>query len=165
MPARLAKLMAGEYPPGLYRWPSRAHPGALGRELAGSGWGGYELSGVADTDRLFAECAGVMAFPGWFGHTWEGLGDCLADLSWLTGTGHVLLWERYGLLAGADQKAWRRAYETLERAVAARIRYAVPPLYVLLRGSGPDVSPLDGTPIRVLPAVTASAGSRPRRAR
>jgi hypothetical protein len=157
--------MAGEYPPGVYRWLSRAHPGALGRELAGSGWSGYELAGVTDADRLFAGCAGIMAFPGWFGHTWEGLANCLADLSWLAGTGHVLVWERYGVLAEADAKAWRRAYETLERAVAVRIRYAVPPLYVLLRGSGPDVSPLDGTPIPVLPSVTASAGSRPRRVR
>jgi hypothetical protein len=165
MPGRLSALVEGEYQPGLYRWPSRAHPGALGRELAGSGWVGYELTGVTDVDRFFAECAATLAFPGWFGHTWEGLADCLADLSWLPGTGHVLVWERYGVLVDSDSKAWRQAYETLDRAVAARVLYAAPPLYVLLRGSGPDVSPVDGTPIRVLPAVTASAGSRPRRAR
>jgi hypothetical protein len=165
MPARLSALVEGEYPPGVYRWPSRAHPGALGRELARWGWGEYELTDVTDVDRLFVECADTLAFPSWFGHTWEGLADCLADLSWLPGTGHVLVWERYGVLVDADGKGWRRAYETLERAVAVRIRYAAPPLYVLLRGSGPDVSPVDATPIRVLPAVTASAVSRPRRAR
>jgi hypothetical protein len=168
MPARLSALVDGAYPPGVYRWPSRAHPGALGRELAGWGWSGYELSGVTDAARLFEACAGTLAFPAWFGHTWEGLADCLADLSWLSGTGHVLLWERYGVLAGVDPKAWRLAYETLERALAARVRYGSPPLFVLLRGTGPDASPVDGTPIPLLPAgnpVSGSAGSRPRRAR
>jgi len=155
MPARLAALVAGAYPPGVYRWRSRAHPGALGRELAGSGWSGYALDGVADPVRLFEECAGILTFPSWFGHTWDGLVDCLADLSWLPGTGHVLLWERYGAFA-ADGKAWRQAYEALERAVAARARYPVPPLFVLLRGSGPEVSPLDGTPIPVLPGVSST---------
>ncbi|OLE25950.1 MAG: hypothetical protein AUG44_14380 [Actinobacteria bacterium 13_1_20CM_3_71_11] len=151
-PARLAALVSGAYPPGVYRWRSRAHPGALGRELAGCGWSGYALDGVTDPVRLFEECAGIMTFPSWFGHTWAGLVDCLADLSWLPGTGHVLLWERYGAFA-ADATAWRQAYDALGRAVAARARYPVPPLFVLLRGSGPEVSPLDGTPIPVLPVA------------
>ena len=162
--ARLAAVVSGAYPPGVYRWRSRAHPGALGRELAGSGWSGYALDGVTDPVRLFEECAGIMTFPIWFGHTWTGLVDCLADLSWLPGAGHVLLWERYGLFA-ADAAAWHQAYEALERAVAARARYPVPPLFVLLRGSGPEVSPLDGTPIPVLPVApvppVASATATP----
>ena len=157
MPARLSALVEGQYPPGVYRWPSRAHPGSLGRELAGSGWSGYELVGVGDAAQFFQKCAGTMAFPAWFGHTWEGLADCLGDLSWLPGSGHVLLWERYGALAGWDGKAWWRAYETFTRAVAVRVRYAAPPLFVLLRGTGPDVSPVDGTPIPALPAVPGSA--------
>jgi len=179
---RLAALVRGDYPPGVYRWRSRAHPGAIGRELAGAGWAGYPLAGheVTDAARFFDECASTLAFPAWVGHNWEALADCLADLSWLPGNGHVLFWEQYGRLAAGDLKAWRRAYETVESAVAARIRYAAPPLYVLLRGTGPDASPVDGKPIPVLPAappstraaasparVTASGsvGSRPRRAR
>lgn len=160
MPARLSALLAGEYPPGVYRWRSRAHPGSLGRELTGAGWSGYALTRVSDSVGFFEECAEVMTFPAWFGHTWEGVGDCLADLTWLPGAGHVLLWERYGELAG-DGKSWRRAFETLERAVAARIRYASPPLYVLLRGTGPDSSPVDGVPIPVLPLVAATAAAVP----
>lgn len=173
MVARLSALVAGEYPPGVYRWRSRAHPGALGRELTGLGWQGYALDGVDDATGLFDECAATLLFPAWFGHSWEKLADCLSDLSWLPGTGHIVLWERYGALADGDGKAWRRAYETLERAVAARLRYAAPPLYVLLRGSGPEVSPVDGTPIPVLPltpptgpaTLSGSVASRPRRAR
>jgi hypothetical protein len=171
MGGRLAAVVSGGCAPGVYRWRSHAHPGAVGRELAGAGWTGYALAGgVDDAGRLFEACAGTFAFPGWFGHTWESLADCLGDLSWLDGSGHVLLWERYGVLARADQKSWRLAYEAFEAAVALRIRYAAAPLYVLLRGSGPEHSPLTGAPIPALPAVnaatvSAAAASRPRRAR
>jgi hypothetical protein len=120
---------------------------------------------VTDAGRFFDGCAAALAFPSWFGHSWEALADCLTDLTWLRGDGHVLLWERYEVLALGDLKAWRRAYETLESAVAARVRYAAPPLYVLLRGTGPLASPVDGTPIPVLPPVSGTAGSRPRRER
>jgi hypothetical protein len=167
MTAWLSDLVEGRCPPGVYRWPSRAHPGAVGRELAAAGWGGYPLAGqdVTDAGRFFDGCAAALAFPGWFGHSWEVLADCLTDLTWLPGDGHVLLWERYGALAAGDLKAWRRAYEALENAVAARVRYAVPPLFVLLRGTGPQTSPVDGAPIPALPLVSGTVGSRPRRGR
>jgi len=167
MTAWLTGVVAGRIEPGVYRWPSRAHPGAVGRELAGAGWGRYQLAGreVSDAGRFFDGCAGALAFPSWFGHSWEALADCLTDLTWLPGAGHVLLWERYGVLAAGDLKTWRRAYETVEGAVAARIRYAAPPLFVLLRGTGPRTSPVDGAPIPILPAVSGTAGSRPRRGR
>jgi len=164
--ARLALLVEGVYRPGLYRWRSRAHPAAVGRELARAGWGGHLLVGpVTDAGRFLDACAGALAFPTWCGGSWEVLADCLADLSWLPGAGHVVLWERYGTLAAGDLKAWRRAYEMLEAALARRARSRVAPLYVLLRGTGPNTSPVDGTPIPVLPAVSGSAGSPPRRAR
>ena len=166
MSGRLGVLVEARYQPGVYRWPSRAHTGALRRELAGVGWAAYLLSGeIDDARRLLQECARTLAFPSWFGNTWEGFAGCLADLSWLPATGHVLLWEHYGSLARADLKAWSRAYDVLERAVAGRVMDGAAPLYVLLRGTGPDRSPVDGAPIRPLPAVSASAGSRPRRAR
>jgi hypothetical protein len=55
--------------------------------------------------------------------------------------------------------AWRRAVEVVAEALAARRRYLAPPLFVLLRGAGPAVSPVDGTPIPVLPALTGSVAS------
>jgi Barstar (barnase inhibitor) len=161
--ARLAALVSGAVEPGLYRWPSRAHPGAVQRELARAGWRGYLLAGpVTDAPGFVEDCAGALAFPGWVGHNRAALADRLADLSWLPGRGHVLLWERYGALAASDGQVWRRAYATLEGALAARQRYPAPPLFVLLRGTGPATSPVDGAPIPVLPAVpgtTASAGA------
>ena len=40
---------------------------------------------------LFAAMARALAFPDWFGGNWDALEDCLSDLSWRRGDGHVLL--------------------------------------------------------------------------
>ncbi|GAA4704649.1 barstar family protein [Phytohabitans rumicis] len=144
--ARLAVVLDGARPTGVYRWLSRAHPSAVRRELAGAGWATHLVDGRTMNGRmdLFDRCAEELAFPGWFGRTWEAFTDCLGDLSWLPGAGHVLLWEQYGVLARADAKAWRLAYQAFGQAIEARRAAGAAPLYVLLRGSGPADEP-DGS--------------------
>jgi hypothetical protein len=146
MTARLAAVLGGARPPRIYRWLSRAHPGAVRRELAAAGWAVHLLDGRAIAGRLdlFDHCARELAFPAWFGRSWDAFSGCLADLSWLAGAGHVLLWEQYGGLARSDAKAWSQAYQVFGEAIAARAAAGVPPLYVLLRGAGPVEEP-DGT--------------------
>jgi hypothetical protein len=143
MTARLAAVLGGARPPGIYRWLSRAHPSAVRRELAAAGWATHLLDGRALAGRLdlLDRCAGALAFPSWFGRNWDAFFDCLGDLSWLAGAGHVLLWEQYGGLARSDAKAWRQAYQIFGEAIAARAEAGVPPLYVLLRGVGPVEEP------------------------
>lgn len=42
-----------------------------------------ELAESRDKADLLARVATALAFPAWFGHNWDALADCLADLGWL----------------------------------------------------------------------------------
>ena len=149
---RLAAVVGGAREPGVYRWRSRAHTGPVRRELTAAGWtlhllDGRAVDGPAD---LFDRLADELAFPGWFGRNFDALADCLGDLSWLPGLGHVLVWDQWGTLATADPKAWRQAYQSFQVAIDGRAHARLVPLYVLLRGTGPVVDPDSGAPIPIL---------------
>lgn len=140
---RLSELVTGVRPPGVYRWRSRAHAGPLRRDLAAAGWALYVIDGrtVTGPGSLFDRCAELLAFPIWFGHTFDTLADCLADLSWLSGRGHVVLWEAWQVLARHDPKTWQLAYQVFAEAAAGRPA-GTPPLYLLLRGPDSPGAPV-----------------------
>lgn len=46
--------------------------------------------------------AGALRFPDWFGGNWDALEDCLGDLSWRKGEGHVLLLRDWQKLSPDD---------------------------------------------------------------
>jgi hypothetical protein len=56
--------------------------------------GTHDLGFVAlgsDKDAMLKAIAQSLRFPEWFGANWDALEDCLTDLSWRDGTGHVIL--------------------------------------------------------------------------
>ena len=61
-----------------------------------------DLAGAADKEALLARLAHALGFPDWFGGNWDALEDCLADLSWRAGTGHLFMLERHGELPVED---------------------------------------------------------------
>ena len=46
--------------------------------------------------------AKALRFPDWFGGNWDALEDCLSDLSWRSGDGHVLVFRNWQALSGDD---------------------------------------------------------------
>jgi hypothetical protein len=61
-----------------------------------------ELDGAPRKEALLERLASALGFPAWFGGNWDALEDCLSDLSWRTGTGHVVLIDGYGELPADD---------------------------------------------------------------
>lgn len=52
-----------------------------------------DLAEARDKSSLLKQLAAALAFPGWFGHNWDALSDCLNDLSWVPADGHLMLLE------------------------------------------------------------------------
>jgi RNAse (barnase) inhibitor barstar len=52
-----------------------------------------DLAGCHGKDKLLRRLATSLQLPDSFGHNWDALADCLRDLEWLAGWGHVLLFE------------------------------------------------------------------------
>lgn len=61
-----------------------------------------DLPAAADKAAVLEAIARAMTFPEWFGANWDALEDCLTDLSWREGDGHVLVLAGASAMAGDD---------------------------------------------------------------
>ncbi|MDQ6934695.1 MAG: barstar family protein [Actinomycetota bacterium] len=136
----LAGLLAGHHQPGVYQWHAAFEPADVRHSVEHAGWRFAYVDGWTHQDKaeLFAGVAEALGFPDSFGHNFDALADCLADVEDQT----VLLWDGWGPLARTD----RRAFDVAVDVFSAR--GDDPPAFaVLLRGEGPagiDVRSLDG---------------------
>lgn len=79
---------------GVYHVPQQGMAALLSAaKTAGFATHQVDLSSVRDKTALFRRLATALEFPGWFGHNWDALADCLSDLAWLPADGYVLLLE------------------------------------------------------------------------
>lgn len=69
-----------------------------------------------DSARLFAELAEAMEFPDYFGHNWDALEECLADLEWLPAKGYVLVFTDAEQILSDDEEAFSLFVEVLNDA-------------------------------------------------
>jgi hypothetical protein len=78
-------------------------------------------------DALLTALGEAFAFPGYYGHNYNALDECLRDLSWLPASGHVLrveqaaaLWREAPEVGGALVRTWLfcAEYRAGQQAVA-----------------------------------------------
>jgi hypothetical protein len=62
---------------------------------------------------LFAEFARALEFPDYFGHNWDALEECLADLEWLPAMGYILLITDAGDVLPDDEAEYETFLEIL----------------------------------------------------
>ena len=68
------------------------------------------------TAGLFAELAHALDFPDYFGHNWDAVEECLADLEWLPGKGYVLLFTDAEMILPDDEDEFATFVEVLNDA-------------------------------------------------
>ena len=68
------------------------------------------------TRGLFAEIARALEFPDYFGHNWDALEECLADLEWLPAKGYVMLFSEAQLILPDDEEEFATFLEMLSDA-------------------------------------------------
>lgn len=50
-----------------------------------------DFSAAQKREDMLAAIAKALAFPEWFGHNWDALADCLADMAWRPADGYLIL--------------------------------------------------------------------------
>lgn len=65
---------------------------------------------------LFSEFAKVLEFPDYFGHNWDALEECLADLEWMPAKGYVLLLSDAEQILSQDEEDYATLLEILSDA-------------------------------------------------
>ncbi len=65
---------------------------------------------------LFNEFARALAFPDYFGHNWDALEECLADLEWLPAKGYILLITDSHTVLPDDEEEYETLLEVLDDA-------------------------------------------------
>ena len=65
---------------------------------------------------LFAELAKALEFPDYFGHNWDALEECLADLEWLPAKGYLLFFTDAEQILPDDEEEFATFLEVLNDA-------------------------------------------------
>ena len=68
------------------------------------------------TTGLLTECARALDFPDYFGHNWDALEECLADLEWLPAKGYILLITDAANVLPNDEEEYETFLEILRDA-------------------------------------------------
>lgn len=134
----LAAVLARRVAPGIHRWHVAFEVADVRHTVEHAGWGFAHVDGwtTAYSKAAFLAAVGeALHFPDYYGQNFDALTDCLRDIG--RGVdGVVLLWDGWGSLARADEKAFGIALDVLGERVDADRGV---PFSVLLRGEGPDV--------------------------
>lgn len=129
---------------GIYQAPAERMVGLeAAAHAAGHALFRLDLAHVASKSTLLDTFAQALAFPEHFGHNWDALADCLADLAWHPAKGYVLVLEHSDAYARAHRQDWHTLVSVLESA-AENWQEAQRPFRVLTDLAHPseDIRPL-----------------------
>lgn len=74
------------------------------------------LAKAKDKEDMLTIIGRAMNFPEWYGHNWDALMDCLADLSWLPAEGYVIILEHCDGIHGRAEADFVQTVQVFENA-------------------------------------------------
>jgi RNAse (barnase) inhibitor barstar len=74
------------------------------------------LAKAGDKEHMLATIAKSLDFPDWFGHNFDALADCLADMEWKPADGYVVLLEHCDSIHGKAEEDFLSALQIFEQA-------------------------------------------------
>ena len=101
---------------GIFAAPRVVGPLRAAAKRAGVAWHDLDLAGVASREAFFRRCAEVFSLPGYFGHNWDALHECMLDFAGSGVPGAVVHWRRGAALAQRAPDAVNTALEILQEA-------------------------------------------------
>lgn len=75
-----------------------------------------DLAAANNKHALLELIGKAMAFPEWFGHNWDALLDCLADLGWRPAEGHLVILEHCDRIHGMAEGDFVQALQIFAAA-------------------------------------------------
>lgn len=75
-----------------------------------------DLAAAGDKQEMLEAIGKAMAFPEWFGHNWDALLDCLADLGWQPAEGYVVILEHCDGIHGRAEADFVQTLQVFEAA-------------------------------------------------
>ena len=75
-----------------------------------------DLAKAKDKAGLLEAIGRAMRFPEWFGHNWDALMDCLADLGWIPAEGYVVILEHCDGIHGRAEADFVQCLQVFEDA-------------------------------------------------
>ena len=101
---------------GVFSAPRLAGPLRAAAKRAGIAWLDLDLAGVADREAFLRRCGEAFSLPGYFGHNWDALHECLLDIAGRGMPGAIVHWRHGTELARHAPDAVTTALQILEDA-------------------------------------------------
>ena len=102
---------------GVYHMP-QVDPEPLIGAAEGIGFAVFriDLAHAADKAGMLAAIGKAMSFPDWFGHNFDALADCLADMAWRPADGYFVLLQHCDGIHGRAESDFVTTLQTFEEA-------------------------------------------------
>lgn len=115
----LQSVLADTAKAGVYHLPQMDKEAVIAAAKA-NGFAAFriDLSHVQDKAQMLDAIARAMKFPKWFGHNFDALADCLADMAWKPAEGYLVLLEHCDGIHGRAEADFVTLLQTFEQAAA-----------------------------------------------